>query len=87
MEKPLNPVYCLYPHCNLLPVFPIHFCSFFQSSVDELQSHFIAYEQIQEQVEHILQHWDLDQGLLLVPLPSEETLPVPEDASAEKQVS
>lgn len=58
----------------------------FQSSVDESDSHFIAYEQIQEQVEHILQHWDLAQGLLLLPLASEETLPVSEDAPAEKQV-
>ncbi|XP_026221932.1 hydrocephalus-inducing protein homolog [Anabas testudineus] len=56
-----------------------------KSSVDESHSHFIAYEQIQEQVEHILQNWDLAQGLLLVPLPSEETLPVPEEAPAEKQ--
>ncbi|TMS05303.1 Hydrocephalus-inducing protein-like protein [Larimichthys crocea] len=42
------------------------------STVDELQSHFIVYEQSQEQVEHILRHWDRAQGSLLVPLPSEE---------------
>ncbi|XP_035521672.1 hydrocephalus-inducing protein homolog [Morone saxatilis] len=43
------------------------------SNVDELQFQFIAYEQSQEQVEHILQHWDRAQGLLLVPFPNEET--------------
>ncbi len=66
----------LYDCPPLLPV---------QSSVDELQSQFSAYEQSQEQVEHILQHWDRAQGLLLVPLPSEEG--PPEDPSTEKRVS
>ncbi|XP_027128846.1 hydrocephalus-inducing protein homolog isoform X3 [Larimichthys crocea] len=42
------------------------------STVDELQSQFSVYEQSQEQVEHILRHWDRAQGSLLVPLPSEE---------------
>ncbi|XP_045894223.1 hydrocephalus-inducing protein homolog [Micropterus dolomieu] len=55
------------------------------SSVDELQSQFSEYERIQEQVEHILHHWDRVQGLLLVPLPSEECPPVSEDAATEKQ--
>ncbi|XP_070763174.1 hydrocephalus-inducing protein homolog [Enoplosus armatus] len=45
----------------------------------------IAYKQSQEQVEHILQHWDRAKGLLLVPLPSEEGPPVSEDAITEKQ--
>ncbi|KAE8295968.1 Hydrocephalus-inducing protein Hy-3 [Larimichthys crocea] len=43
-----------------------------KSTVDELQSQFSVYEQSQEQVEHILRHWDRAQGSLLVPLPSEE---------------
>lgn len=58
----------------------IHLCSAIQSSVDVLQSQFSEYELSQEQVEHILQHWDRAQGLLLVPLPSEEGPP-------DKQVS
>ncbi|XP_029009061.1 hydrocephalus-inducing protein homolog isoform X2 [Betta splendens] len=49
------------------------------------KNHIILYEQIQQQVQHILQHWDSNQGLLLVPLPGEESLPVPEDAPADKQ--
>ncbi|XP_022605572.1 hydrocephalus-inducing protein homolog [Seriola dumerili] len=53
--------------------------------VDELQAQFSAYEQSQVQVEHILQHWDRAQGLLLVSLPSGETPPVSEDAPTEKQ--
>ncbi|XP_049928998.1 hydrocephalus-inducing protein homolog isoform X2 [Epinephelus moara] len=54
--------------------------------MDELQSQFTSYEQSQEQVEHILQHWDRAQGLLLVPLPSEEAPPLmSEEATAEKQ--
>nr|XP_046249402.1 hydrocephalus-inducing protein homolog [Scatophagus argus] len=55
------------------------------SSVDELQSQFCAYEQIQKQVEHILQHWDRAQGLLLVPVPSEEAPLVSDDATTGKQ--
>lgn len=53
---------------------------FIQPAVDELQLQFSAYEQRQEQVEHILRHWDRAQGLLLVPLLSEETQPVSQDA-------
>lgn len=53
---------------------------FIQSGVDELQLQFNSYEQRQEQVEHILRHWDRAQGLLLVPLLSEETQPVSQDA-------
>ncbi|XP_059190373.1 hydrocephalus-inducing protein homolog [Centropristis striata] len=55
-----------------------------QPIVDKLQSQFIVYEKIQDQVEHVLQHWDRTQGLLLVPLPSEEVPPVSEDATTEK---
>ncbi|XP_076588631.1 hydrocephalus-inducing protein homolog [Chaetodon auriga] len=55
------------------------------SSLDELQSQFRVYEQSQEQVEHILQHWDRAHGLLLVPFPSEEAALVSEDATTEKQ--
>ncbi|XP_073328914.1 hydrocephalus-inducing protein homolog [Pagrus major] len=54
---------------------------FIESSVDELQLQFSAYEQRQEQVEHILRHWDRAQGLLLVPFPSEETQPMSQDAT------
>lgn len=53
---------------------------FIQPTVDELQLQFNAYEQRQEQVEHILRHWDRAQGLLLVPLLSEENQPVSQDA-------
>ncbi|KAM7396206.1 hypothetical protein PAMP_019263 [Pampus punctatissimus] len=56
------------------------------SVVDELQCRFSAYEQSQTKVEHILQHWDRAQGLLLVPLPNEESPPGTEDVSTEKQV-
>ncbi|KAG7229797.1 hypothetical protein INR49_012446 [Caranx melampygus] len=56
-----------------------------KSTVDELQSQFIAYEQTQVQVEHILQHWDRAQLLLLVPLPSDEAPPVSEEPPTEKQ--
>ncbi|XP_034061831.1 LOW QUALITY PROTEIN: hydrocephalus-inducing protein homolog [Gymnodraco acuticeps] len=51
---------------------------------DELQSQFSAYEKIQEQVEHILQHWDRAQSLLLLPLPTEEAPLSSEDIAAEK---
>ncbi|KAI3370851.1 hypothetical protein L3Q82_007368 [Scortum barcoo] len=60
-------------------------CPQIESSVDELQSQFSAYEQSHQLVEHILQHWDRAQGLLLVPLPAEEGPPVSEDATTEKQ--
>ncbi|XP_062413858.1 hydrocephalus-inducing protein homolog [Pungitius pungitius] len=56
-----------------------------QSIVDELQCQFAVYEQTQQQVDHILQHWDRARGLLLVPLPGDEAAPVPEDAPTEKQ--
>ncbi|KAM8849594.1 hydrocephalus-inducing protein homolog isoform 2-T2 [Spinachia spinachia] len=58
-----------------------------QSIVDELQSQFSVYEQTQEQVDHILQHWDRARGLLLVPLPGDEAPAVPEDAPTEKQTA
>nr|XP_029134421.1 hydrocephalus-inducing protein homolog [Labrus bergylta] len=45
-----------------------------KSCVDELQTLFSLYEQSQEQVEYILQHWDRVQGLLLVP-ETDETVP------------
>ncbi|KAM7413943.1 hypothetical protein PAMA_018980 [Pampus argenteus] len=56
------------------------------SVVDELQCQFSAYEQSRAQVEHILQHWDRAQGLLLVPLLNEESPPGTEDVSTEKHV-
>ncbi|KAM9351908.1 hydrocephalus-inducing protein homolog [Symphorus nematophorus] len=56
-----------------------------QSSVDELQSRFSVYEQTQEKVVHILQHWDRAQGLLLVPVPGEEDPLLSKDATTEKQ--
>ncbi|CAB1432186.1 unnamed protein product [Pleuronectes platessa] len=52
--------------------------------VSELQSQFLAYEQSQVQVEHILKHWDRARVLLLVALASEAP-PVPEDPPADKQ--
>ncbi|XP_042266839.1 hydrocephalus-inducing protein homolog isoform X2 [Thunnus maccoyii] len=55
------------------------------SGVDELQCQFSAYEQSQAQVEHILQNWDRAQGVLLVPLPSEEAPVATEDVPTEKQ--
>ncbi|KAK5867885.1 hypothetical protein PBY51_012341 [Eleginops maclovinus] len=55
-----------------------------ESLEDKLQSQFSAYEKIQEQVQHILQHWDRAQGLLLLPLPAEEAPPGSEEATAEK---
>ncbi|XP_071313817.1 hydrocephalus-inducing protein homolog isoform X2 [Trachinotus anak] len=55
-----------------------------KSSVDELQSQFSAYEESQVQVEHVLQHWDRAQGLLLVEW-SGEAPPVSEDAPTDKQ--
>ncbi|XP_077372587.1 hydrocephalus-inducing protein homolog [Festucalex cinctus] len=53
--------------------------------VDKLHSMFSSYEKIQIQVEHILQHWDRENGLLRVPLPGQEPLPAPEEPPAEKQ--
>ncbi|XP_041651130.1 hydrocephalus-inducing protein homolog [Cheilinus undulatus] len=44
-----------------------------KSCVDEQQSLFSLYEQSQEQVEYILQHWDRAQGLLQVP--PDDTVP------------
>ncbi|XP_013867590.1 hydrocephalus-inducing protein homolog [Austrofundulus limnaeus] len=52
---------------------------------DELQRHFAEYEQIQAAVEHILQHWDRTQGLLLVPVSGEEVQPGPDDATTKRQ--
>ncbi|KAI3371721.1 hypothetical protein L3Q82_024292, partial [Scortum barcoo] len=60
-------------------------CPQIESSVDELQSQFSVYEQSQQQMEHILQHWDRAQGLLWVPLPSEEGPSVSEDATTDIQ--
>ncbi|XP_030613884.1 hydrocephalus-inducing protein homolog isoform X2 [Archocentrus centrarchus] len=45
-----------------------------KSSVENLHSQFIQYEQSQALVEHILQHWDRARRLLLVPLSTEDTL-------------
>ncbi|KAM9376113.1 hydrocephalus-inducing protein-like [Pholidichthys leucotaenia] len=56
-----------------------------QSAVDELQLQFIAYEQCQAQIEHILHHWDRAQGLLLVPLPSKKASPVSDEPLPKKQ--
>ncbi|KAM9376112.1 hydrocephalus-inducing protein-like [Pholidichthys leucotaenia] len=56
-----------------------------QSAVDELQLQFIAYEQCQAQVQHILHHWDRAQGLLLVPLPSKKASPGSDEPLVEKQ--
>ncbi|XP_029289106.1 hydrocephalus-inducing protein homolog [Cottoperca gobio] len=55
------------------------------SIVDELQSQFSVYEQSQEQVKHILQHWHRARGLMLVPLPREEAPLASEDATTGKQ--
>ncbi|XP_047451812.1 hydrocephalus-inducing protein homolog [Mugil cephalus] len=55
------------------------------SIVDELHSQFIEYEETQVQVEHILQHWDRAQVSLLVPLPSEEAPPGPDELLTDKQ--
>lgn len=52
----------------------------------ELQCQFGEYEQSQVEVEHILQHWDRVQGILLVPVPCKETHSGPDDAMADKQV-
>ncbi|XP_049580395.1 hydrocephalus-inducing protein homolog [Syngnathus scovelli] len=51
--------------------------------IDKLHNMFSAYEKCQIQVEHILQHWDRENGLLRVPLPGQDTSP--DDAPAEKQ--
>uniref|UniRef100_UPI003AADF4DB hydrocephalus-inducing protein homolog n=1 Tax=Centroberyx gerrardi TaxID=166262 RepID=UPI003AADF4DB len=56
-----------------------------QSSEDKLLSRFHAYEQDQVPVGHILQYWDRAQGLLLVPLFTDEAPPAPEDVPPEKQ--
>ncbi|CAG5958443.1 unnamed protein product [Menidia menidia] len=53
--------------------------------VDDLLCQFTEYEQNHAHVEHILQYWDRAQGLLLVPLNSEETLQS-EDTPTEKQI-
>uniref|UniRef100_A0AAV2L4X0 Uncharacterized protein n=1 Tax=Knipowitschia caucasica TaxID=637954 RepID=A0AAV2L4X0_KNICA len=55
----------------------------YKLSVDELQTEFIAFEQSQVQVEHILQHWDRVQGVLLVPFPVDD-LPGDEEGMPEK---
>ncbi|XP_061629909.1 hydrocephalus-inducing protein homolog [Phyllopteryx taeniolatus] len=54
-------------------------------TVDKLHSMFSAYEKIQTQVEHILQHWDRVNCLLRVPLPGQEPPPAPEEPPIEKQ--
>lgn len=61
--------------------------SIIQPSVDVLQSQFQAYEQSQEQVEHILRHWDRALLVLLVPVPTEDSATVSEEAVSEKRVS
>lgn len=55
--------------------------------MDDLQSQFRAYEQTQEQVEHILQHWDREEGSLLVPLPIDASPAISEMSATEKQVN
>lgn len=52
--------------------------------VDERQCQFAAYQKSCEQVEHILQHWDLVRGLLLVPLP--DALLMHHDGTSKRQV-
>lgn len=52
--------------------------------VDERQSQFTAYQKSCDQVEHILQHWDLARGLLLVPLP--DALLMHHDGTSKRQV-
>lgn len=52
--------------------------------VDERQSQFTAYQKSCEQVEHILLHWDLARGQLLVPLP--EALLMHPDGTSKRQV-
>lgn len=52
--------------------------------MDERQSQFTAYQKSCEQVEHILQHWDLARGLLLVPVP--DALLPPHDGATKRQV-
>ncbi|XP_069028847.1 hydrocephalus-inducing protein homolog [Embiotoca jacksoni] len=54
------------------------------SAMDKLQSRFIQYMQSRAQVDHILQHWDRTHGLLLVPLPADETSAVSDCMLAEK---
>ncbi|XP_075998116.1 hydrocephalus-inducing protein homolog [Genypterus blacodes] len=58
-----------------------------QSSVDGMQSRFIAYESSQAQVDHILQHWERALGRLLVPLLGDEIPPVSEEGPPEKQTN
>eukprot|EP00066_Takifugu_rubripes_P027985 XP_011617251.1 PREDICTED: hydrocephalus-inducing protein homolog [Takifugu rubripes] len=52
--------------------------------VDERQSQFTAYQKSCDQVEHILQHWDLARGLLLVPLP--DALLMHHDGTSKRQI-
>lgn len=73
--------------CSFACMFLCQHLSPIQSIVDELQSQFRAYEQSQEQVEHILQHWDREHGLLLVPLPSDASPAMSEMSATEKQVN
>ena len=61
-------------------------CIFFKLEVDDWQPLFTAYEKSCEQVKHILQHWDLAHGVLLVPLPDNEPSLVPREAASKKQV-
>ncbi|XP_037539075.1 hydrocephalus-inducing protein homolog [Nematolebias whitei] len=56
-----------------------------EKTKNDLQCQFSEYEQSQVEVEHILQHWDRVQGLLLVPVPCRETHSGPDDAMADKQ--
>lgn len=54
--------------------------------MDERQSQFIAYQKSCEEVKHILQHWDLARGLLLIPIPEKEASLVPPNVTPKKQV-
>lgn len=66
-------------------IFRILFSSI-QPRVDQLQTQFNAYEQSQEQVVHILRHWDRTLLMLLVPVPNEDSSTVSEEAVSEKRV-
>ncbi|KAG7521590.1 hydrocephalus-inducing protein-like [Solea senegalensis] len=56
-----------------------------EALVNELLSLFSAYKLSKMQVEHILQHWDRTQAMLLFPVPQEEAPPVPEEVVVDKR--
>lgn len=61
--------------------------SHFQCFVDERQSEFEKFDQIQAMVDQILQQWDRAQGLLLDSRYVEETLPGSDESITEKRVN